>query len=34
MGYGIGLFATVLLWKLHTSVHQGLVQLWRYTRVL
>ena len=32
--YAVGLVAVVLLWKLHTCIHRGLVQLWRYTRSL
>jgi hypothetical protein len=34
VGYGTGLVVTVLIWKLHTAVHKGLIQLWRYTKVL
>lgn len=33
-GYLPGLFITVLLWRLHACLHRGLLQLWRYTRVL
>ena len=31
MGYGLGLVVTILVWQLHTRVHKGLVQMWRYT---
>lgn len=34
LGYAVGLFATVLVWRLHTTVHRGLIQLWRKTKVL
>ena len=34
LGYGIGLVVLILAWNLQTCVHKGLVQLWRYTRVL
>jgi hypothetical protein len=32
LGYAVGLVATVLVWQLHTTVHLGLVQMWRYTK--
>lgn len=34
IGYLTGLGITILLWRLHTSIHTGLLQLWRYTRIL
>ena len=34
LGNGTGLVITLLVWKLHTAIHRGLVQLWRYTKVL
>ncbi|HET7105903.1 MAG TPA: hypothetical protein VFI38_03770 [Candidatus Acidoferrum sp.] len=34
MGYATGLFTTILVWRLHTTIHRGLIQLWRYTKVL
>lgn len=30
LGWATGLLMTALVWKLHTAVHKGLVQLWRY----
>jgi hypothetical protein len=30
LGWATGLVTTALVWKLHTAVHKGLVQLWRY----
>ena len=30
IGYLLGLVVTSLVWRLHTVVHKGLVQLWRY----
>jgi threonine/homoserine/homoserine lactone efflux protein len=30
VGYLTGLGAAVLLWMLHTTIHKGLVQMWRY----
>ena len=32
IGYATGLLTSILGWKLHTRVHKGLVQLWRYTK--
>lgn len=32
LGYGMGLVATVFAWMLHSRVHLGLVQMWRYTK--
>lgn len=32
--YLTALIVVILLWKLHTAIHRGLIQLWRYTRVL
>jgi hypothetical protein len=32
VGYGTGLVVTILVWQLHTRVHKGLVQMWRYTK--
>ena len=29
--YGTLLIAGILAWRLHTTIHQGLVQMWRYT---
>jgi hypothetical protein len=34
LGYAGGLFTAILVWKLHTTIHRGLIQLWRYTKVL
>jgi hypothetical protein len=31
LGYAGGLAASCFVWKLHTVVHRGLVQMWRYT---
>ncbi len=31
VGYAAGLLVSVLGWKLHTTLHKGIVQLWRYT---
>jgi hypothetical protein len=31
IGYVSGIAGSVLIWKLHTAVHRGLIQLWRYT---
>jgi hypothetical protein len=30
LGWATGLVTTALIWKLHTALHKGLVQLWRY----
>ena len=30
LGWATGLVTVALIWKLHTAVHKGLVQLWRY----
>jgi hypothetical protein len=30
VGWAIGLLVTILIWKVHTAVSKGLVQLWRY----
>jgi hypothetical protein len=32
LGWAIGLLATALVWALHTRVHRGLVEMWRYTQ--
>ena len=32
IGYATGLVVTILGWQLHTRVHKGLVQMWRYTK--
>ena len=32
VGYAAGLAVCVLIWKLHTTVHEGLLQMWRYTK--
>jgi hypothetical protein len=32
IGYLTGLVTTGLLWRIHTRVHKGLFQMWRYTR--
>jgi len=32
LGYGMGLIVAILIWKLHTVVQRGIVQLWRYTK--
>jgi hypothetical protein len=32
IGYFVGLVVTILVWQLHTTVHRGLVQMWRYTK--
>ena len=34
VGYGLGVVGAVLVWRLHTTIHRGLLQLWRYTRAL
>jgi hypothetical protein len=34
IGYVTGFVVTVLAWRLHTCVHKGLVQMWRYTKGL
>jgi hypothetical protein len=31
LGYATGLVVAALAWQLHTTVHKGIVQLWRYT---
>ena len=31
MGYASGIVIACLVWKLHTAVHRGLIQLWYYT---
>ena len=31
LGYGVGLVVSVLAWRLHTTIHRGLMQLWAYT---
>jgi hypothetical protein len=31
VGFLSGLVVTSLLWKLHTVIHKGLIQMWRYT---
>ena len=28
----IGLVAVILVWQLHTRAHEGLVQMWRFTK--
>ena len=30
VGYAGGLLVTMLIWKLHTTVHKGLLEMWRY----
>lgn len=30
VGWAVGLFVTILIWKVHTAVSKGLLQLWRY----
>jgi len=32
LAWGIGLVVTIIVWKAHTIVDKGLVQLWRYGR--
>ena len=32
IGWAIALGTTVLIWKLHTTLHKGLLQLWRYAK--
>jgi hypothetical protein len=32
LGYAMGLGVGLLIWNLHTKVHKGLVQMWRYTK--
>jgi hypothetical protein len=32
VGWATGLVVSILGWKLHTTIHKGLVQLWRYTQ--
>ncbi len=32
VGYLIGLAVTILAWRLHTTVHKGLIQMWHYTK--
>lgn len=32
LGYLIGLVASILGWRLHTKLHKGLFQMWKYTR--
>ncbi len=32
LGWATGLVVSILGWKLHTTVHKGLIQLWRYTQ--
>jgi hypothetical protein len=32
LGYLIGLAVCILVWRLHTTVHRGLLQMWRYTK--
>jgi len=34
VGYGLGVVGAVLVWRLHTTIHRGLLQLWRYTKAL
>jgi hypothetical protein len=34
LGYATGLATAVLAWQMHTRVHKGIVQLWRYTKGL
>ena len=31
LGYAAGLLVAALAWQLHTTVHRGIVQMWRYT---
>ncbi len=31
LGYLSGLVVLVLIWRLHTCIHRGLLQMWRYT---
>jgi len=31
IGYATGLVVCVLVWRLQTTVHTGLLQMWRYT---
>jgi hypothetical protein len=30
-GFALGLLVALLVWSLHTTVHKGIIQLWRYT---
>lgn len=32
LGHLTGLVVSILVWKLHTTVHRGLLQMWRYTK--
>jgi hypothetical protein len=31
VGYAMGLLVAASVWQLHTTVHKGIVQMWRYT---
>ena len=31
VGYAAGLLVSALVWKLQTTIHKGIVQMWRYT---
>ncbi len=31
-GWAVGLLVTILIWRLHTTVNNGLLQLWRYSK--
>jgi hypothetical protein len=32
LGFLTGLVVSILVWKLHTTMHHGLLQMWRYTK--
>lgn len=32
LGHLIGFIVSCLVWNLHTTIHKGLIQMWRYTR--
>lgn len=31
-GYLTGFVVAILVWRLHTTIHRGIIQLWRYTK--
>lgn len=32
IGYLTGVVTTCLVWRLHTTIHKGIIQMWRYTK--
>lgn len=32
IGYFTGVVTACLVWSLHTTIHKGIIQMWRYTK--